>query len=146
IKKNINSYYKSFKLVNDEKNRGDLTSFVDTFFDLLIESLEELCESLDDRINKLIYYNECILSIDTLDDRDIQVLFILVQNALFGENGIGIIEIYENIDIGDSKLRSIIKKLDEMGLIYTQKDGRKKIYTAELSILNEIYEDYESRK
>jgi len=146
IKKNINSYYKSFKLVNDEKNRGDLTSFVDTFFDILIESLEELCESLDDRINKLKYYNECILLIDTLDDREIQVLFILVQNALFGENGIGIIEIYENIDIGDSKLRSIIKKLDEMGLIYTQKDGRKKIYTAELSILNEIYVDYESRK
>ena len=58
IKENINSYYKSFKDTNDEKNRGDLTVFVIKFFDMLIKSLNDLCESLDDRCNKLHFFRD----------------------------------------------------------------------------------------
>lgn len=53
IKENINSYYKSFKETNDEKNKGDLTFFVIRFFDILIKSLMELCDSLDERRSTL---------------------------------------------------------------------------------------------
>lgn len=54
IKKDISKYYKNFHIVNDGKNKGEITSFVDYFLSVLIESLEDLNKSLYERIKKWI--------------------------------------------------------------------------------------------
>lgn len=136
IKQNINTYYKSFKMINDSKNRGELTKFVEMFFDMLIESLEELCESIDERNNRLNYFANIVNHIPNTDSNVRRLLFILVQNTLFAEAGLSVKELVEITDLGDSKVRSTLLYFSDM--IYVNKDGRKKIYNMNLDVLSEI--------
>lgn len=45
IKENINRYYKSFRIVNDKKNKGDITPFIFTYLDFIKESSITLKEN-----------------------------------------------------------------------------------------------------
>lgn len=146
IKENINSYYKSFKDTNDEKNRGDLTIFVMKFFDILIKSLNDLCESLDDRRNKLDFFTNISDKISKGDEKKASVLFILVQNTLFGEDGLSADELYHITNggkykvsnIGKSKIRTSLKELEEEGLLYITKDGKKNLYDVNLYAMSNL--------
>lgn len=138
IKENISSYYKSFKETNDEKNRGDLTIFVIKFFDMLIKSLNDLCESLDDRGNKLKFFANISNEVARGDDKKESILFILVQNTLFGEEGLSADELYDISNVGKSKIRSSLKELEEQGILYTTKDGRRKLYDVNLDVMSNM--------
>lgn len=50
IKQNIKTYNKAFSIVNDEKNKGDLTPFVISFLELINKSIEQLCSELQNKI------------------------------------------------------------------------------------------------
>lgn len=138
IKQNINAYYKSFKVTNDKKNRGELTYFVVKFFDLLIESMKDLNESLDERLNKLSYFGKVVEAVCEGDEKMCRVLFILVQNTLFGDNGLGITELKEISEIGISKVRSSIKYFEERELLYVTQDGKRKLYDVDLDEMSSI--------
>ncbi|MGL4875869.1 MAG: Fic family protein [Clostridium sp.] len=146
IKENINSYYKSFKEANDEKNRGDLTIFVTKFFDILIKSLNDLCESLDDRRNKFEFFGNVANEISKGDEKKASILFILVQNTLFGEEGLSADELYtitnagkyEVSNVGKSKIRTCLKELEEEGMLYITKDGKKKLYDVDLNAMSNL--------
>lgn len=137
IKQNINSYYKSFKQTNDDKNKGDLTMFVIKFFDVLVKSLEDLCESLDEKYNKLNYFSKIGEKLCKEDNKKYKLVFILIQNTLFGDSGISVDELHEISKIGESKIRMSLKELEESDLLYITKDGRKKLYDINLNNLSE---------
>ena len=137
IRQNIKKYYKSFDIVNDEKNKGDLTSFVITFFDFIIESIEDLCISLIERREKLEFFEEAIDSF-TDDDKLGKVMYILVQNSLFGEEGLGVVELSSVLNIGKSKIRELLKILENKQLILKNKSGNKYIYRIDLDKLIEL--------
>lgn len=136
IKDHISAYYKSFTIVNDEKNRGDLTSFVITFLDTLISAEIELCEALQDKRIKLSFYSDAIKHRIT-DAKVGKVAILLVQNTLFGDTGLSIKQIIELSDIGDTKVRSCIKELEDMKLIKKEKDGHGFVYDIDLERLVE---------
>lgn len=138
IKENINSYYKSFKEANDEKNRGDLTIFVMKFFNMLIESLKDLCMSLDERHNKLNFFEDITDKICRDDEKKASILFILVQNTLFGEEGLSIDELYEISNAGKSKIRTSLKELEKEEILHITKDGRKKLYDVNLNAISNL--------
>lgn len=138
IKQNINSYYKSFKTINDVKNKGDITKFVESFFDILVESLEELCSSIDERKTKLKFFKNQIDSISNLDSNIKNLFYILVQNTLFGESGLGVQELIKITKLSDSKTRSSISELINHDLLYVNKDGKKKIYDVDLDKLSDL--------
>lgn len=138
IKENINSYYKSFNETNDEKSRGDLTIFVIRFFDMLIKSLNDLCESLDDRYNKLKFFGDIADKISRGDEKKANILFVLIQNTLFGEYGLSADELYNISNVGKSKIRTSLKELEEEGMLYITKDGKKKLYDVDLNAMSNL--------
>ena len=138
IKENINSYYKSFKDTNDEKNRGDLTVFVIKFFDMLIKSLNDLCESLDDRCNKLHFFRDIADEISIGDKKKASILFILVQNTLFGEQGLSVDDLYCITNVGKSKIRASLKELEKEGMLYITKDGNRRLYDIDLNAMSNL--------
>lgn len=71
IHENLNVYYKSFDNTNDEKNKGDLTAFVVTFLDFIIQSLNELIVTLTDKYNQLNYYAKIISSLSNKDRKSV---------------------------------------------------------------------------
>lgn len=138
IKENINSYYKSFKDTNDEKNRGDLTVFVIKFFDILIKSLNDLCEALDDRCNKLHFFRDIADEISIGDKKKASILFILVQNTLFGEQGLSVDDLYCITNVGKSKIRASLKELEKEGVLYITKDGNRRLYDIDLNAMSNL--------
>lgn len=140
IKENVQTYYKAFKIVNDEKNRGDLTSFVIVFLEILVKSIESLCESLEERKNKLEYYRRVAEKVSEGDEKLFSVIFVLIQNTLFGDEGIGVEEIYQILkpNVGKSKIRDYISILRNKGILLVKKDGRKDLFDVDTEKLAEF--------
>ena len=53
IKENINRYYRSFKIVNEEINKGDITPFIFTYLDFVKESAMNLKDGLVEKSKML---------------------------------------------------------------------------------------------
>lgn len=137
IKQNLQTYYKMFKDTNEEKNKGDLTHFVNAFFDIIIESIVELCKAIKERQEKLKYYLS-IIQYNFKDEKMINIIFVLVQNTLFGDEGLNVEEIVNATDVSESKTRSYLKDLDKMKLLKIYKNGRKNIYDIIIEKLEEL--------
>ncbi|HBF5148222.1 TPA: Fic family protein [Clostridioides difficile] len=137
IKENIKTYYKIFKETNKKTNKGDLTYFVIRFFDLIIQSIQELSESLVNKSMRLLHYGNIAEKAFNDDNKALEVTFLLIQNTLFGDNGLSVQEINEISEVGLSKIRNVIKLLGEKELLYVQKEGRKNIYDINLDTFSE---------
>jgi len=62
----------------------------------------------------------------------------LLKNTLFGEEGLSVYELEELKDYGLTKIREVIKKLDEVKLLRIGRDGIKMRYDFDLDNLKLI--------
>lgn len=136
IKKNIKQYYRAFQTVNDPKNKGDITPFILSFLEILLEAVTNLCDRLTDKNEKLSYYMQQIQSLST-DQTTCAIMTVLIQNTLYGFKGISVVELSHICEYSESTVRNILKKLEEQLLLRTSKDGRKLLYDLDLDILND---------
>ncbi len=136
IKKNIKQYYRAFQTVNDPKNKGDITPFILSFLEILLEAVTNLCDRLTDKNEKLSYYMQQIQSLST-DQTTCAIMTVLIQNTLYGFKGISVAELSHICEYSESTVRNILKKLEEQLLLRTSKDGRKLLYDLDLDILND---------
>lgn len=135
VKKNIDKYYKSFKITNDPKNKGDLTPFVINFFEILVFLVEDLYKSLEKRSNQMNHYFGSVKKYASEMSKEAILLRGLIINTLFGEEGLSIEELIYISELGNSKVRSFISTLQKEDLIKIKKDGRKYLYDIDLSKL-----------
>jgi len=135
---NVNGYYKMFKVTNDSINKGDLTYFIIRFLEIIEKSLIDLNETLIERKNKLDLFSGKIDLLSGKDDIKKQVMDMLLKNTLFGEEGLSVYELEELTDYGLTKIREVIKILDEEKLLRIGKEGRKMLYDFDLDQLKLI--------
>ncbi|MCK5763445.1 MAG: Fic family protein, partial [Clostridiales bacterium] len=83
INLNKSKYYKMFKDANEERNRGELTYFVNGFFDLLVESITSLIDIISEKKEQLEYFEGILASLVGNNRREILAASILLQNSLF---------------------------------------------------------------
>lgn len=62
----------------------------------------------------------------------------MVQNTLFGEYGLSTDELYNTTNVGKSKIRTSLKELEEEGILYITKDGKKKLYDVDLNAMSNL--------
>ena len=136
IKKNIKQYYRAFQTVNDPKNKGDITPFILSFLEILLEAVTNLCERLTDKNEKFAYYMEQIQTLSK-DQTTYTIMQILIQNTLFGFQGISVSELSNICGYSESTVRNTLKLLGEQNLLRTSKDGRKLLYDLDLNMLGE---------
>ena len=134
IHENLNVYYKSFDNTNDEKNKGDLTAFVITFLDFIIQSLNELIVTLTDKYNQLNYYAKIISTLSNKQST-VDLAYILIQNTLFGDEGLSIKGLQYVTTFGNNKVRQIVNELKELDLLTIDKIGNQLIYNIDLDKL-----------
>jgi len=141
IKNNKSSYYNAFNVCNDKKNKGDLTPFILMFLDIIEKSELNLIENIQDGVDKLKFYHTAIGKID-LTDTQKDILFILTQNTLFGDEGMSINELVKACDKGNTKIREDIKQLQNNGIpIIAVKSGKKLLYTLDLDGIESLIKD-----
>ena len=139
IKENISLYYNGFKMVNEEKNKGDLTPFIISFFDIIIKMLNTLCESLSERIELIDYYYEIS---DKISDKDSEknIIFILFQQTLFGELGICISDLITASKESEYMVRQTVKKLKGLKLLKEEKLGKKPLYCFDMDSVTNVFD------
>lgn len=136
IKENINSYYKAFKICNDQRNLGDLTPFLLMQLDMIFLAMKELKESL---LNKLATWDKYEKAIQKLCDdfQQLRLYSFLIQAALFSEQGITMTELEQNMILSKYLIKSLMSKIpDDMLTIKTK--HKFKFYSINLEKLNTI--------
>lgn len=139
IKENINAYYKAFKTCNDQRNLGDLTPFLLMQLNMILTSMEELRNSLQ---QKLATWNKYEKAIEVrCDDSELLKLYsYLVQAALFSEKGISMSELQSNMKGSNYIVRGLLAKIPEE-MIVIKKKSNFKFYSFNLEKLNKIIFD-----
>lgn len=141
IKENINTYYKSFEITNDEKNKGDMTYFVLIFFDFIIQSIEELYQSLLDKYNRFEHYEDIIKKQFSNNDKLCSIAYLLVQSTLFNDDdSLSIKDIHYYTQISEGSVRNVINLLKKQQLLDISKVGNKLTYDLNLDKL-ESYDE-----
>lgn len=136
IKDNKNDYYNAFDTCNDQKDKGDLTPFVAMFLNLINKAALDIYQRLDTLNIKLKYYNDLLHS-SRLNKKEQALLFILVQDALFGEGHITRRDIAETMEISTATVNALIAKLSQSIFIACKKEGKHNVYELDLNSLEE---------
>lgn len=133
IKDNLNKYYKAYKVCNQAKNRGDLTSFILMFLEIINESAQQLWAALNGRCEKLAHYNAIIDQLPHGTEPGFEDLyFVLIQAELYSELGISMKELEEGLKLSATTIRGQLKKIEQAGLLKTKRYGHAKHYGMDL--------------
>ncbi len=136
IKENISDYYSAFKICNDVRNMGDITPFVITFLEILGKAMEQLKNALHERDKQFKRYDKLIRKDSLLGtEKNYSLSNLLLQAALFAENGINTQELMDTLEISRTTLKERLGKLSEYGYVIPHKDGRIMYYQLNLDTL-----------
>ncbi|WP_432619684.1 Fic family protein [Butyricicoccus sp.] len=139
IKENIRTYYDSFKLCNDRRNRGDITPFVLAFLDIIAQAMHQLEYALEKRTIDLQEYRERMQRDSLLSDEKYQNLtYILLQAALFSDNGISEKELRTGMHLSYATVKKRLNALDEHQYLLTHTRGREKLYQLDIAALEKL--------
>lgn len=126
IKENISNYYKAFDICNDPHNRGELTPFVEMFLEIVVKSMSQLLETLDDKKNKLNHYRKYIKRLPNSYKPGMTDLYdLLIKAALFSNIGISRPELIIQMDLSENTLRTKLSLIPEHFLIENKQKNRK---------------------
>ncbi|WP_218843445.1 Fic family protein [Paenibacillus sp. RU5M] len=125
-----NKYLETFEITNSIKSRGEMNCFIESFLEIILETLSKMSGELKEKI-ELLKITENKLSKDyRLKDKDSiyrHIMFILAQNHFFvTENGLTIKELAEILNKSEMTIRKTIKELLQVSLI--DKNGEKPAY------------------
>lgn len=132
IQKNLDQYLKSFRTANNTLNKGDITSFVLVFLNIVQTAMENLNLSLVSKKEQLEFYTNQSDKLKLKSRKQSSILFILIQNALFGYSGIPIDIISSAADLSVPTVRKNLTALLDQHLITRVQDGHKLLFDADL--------------
>lgn len=139
IKENINKYYKSFKAVNEEINKGDITPFIFTYLDFIKEAAINLRDGLTEKAKKLKLFAKQLASLPYgNDEKYSRLYYYLLQASLFSEIGISTTELLKYLNVSRPTLLKRLNNIDESNLLVTEKRDLNKFYQLNLDTLAEM--------
>lgn len=139
IKENINKYYKSFKVVNEEINKGDITPFIFTYLDFIKEAATNLRDGLTEKAKKLKLFAKQLASLPYgNDEKYSRLYYYLLQASLFSEIGISTTELLKYLNVSRPTLLKRLNNIDESNLLVTEKRDLNKFYQLNLDTLAEM--------
>lgn len=136
IKDNINKYYKGFKIVNDKKNKGDITPFIFIYLDFIEESLFNLEESLKEKTKDLELYSGLLQKFFiSCNEKHQELYYYLLQASLFSEIGISTKDLLKNIHVSRPTLQKQLNRIEAQNLLISKKRANNKFYQLDLDRL-----------
>lgn len=140
IKENKKDYYEAFEICNDHRNLGDLTPFLIMMLQVIYSSGQELFSSLYEK--KVVWrrYEKLADDFKNADDSTVRMVYsLLIQAALFSEEGITTAELLDILEISRSGLKYKLDIVKEQGLLFQNKKGRENFYQINIQKMDELY-------
>ena len=139
IKENIKKYYQAFTVCNDPKNLADLTPFLIAMLELICITEEELILSLGERQKQWDKYEALIQPVfQPKKDIDAGLCSVLIQAALFSEQGVSTRELLSFLHTTRTTLKVKLDRLSKQGYLVESKRGNEKYYQMDLSSLDAL--------
>ncbi len=137
IEEKKNAYYEAFDICNHSRNRGDLTPFLIMMLTMISESIKELERSLSEREERLAQYSKTIEVLPYSADRKMtELYYVLIQAALFDENGASIIDLQNHLQCSYGTLNKYLKRIAENSLLKEKRVGKNKFCSIALEALD----------
>lgn len=116
-KEKKNDYYKAFKFTNDVRNKADLTGFVIIFLGIIVSGLENLLETVDDKLNQ--YNLNTRMLKEACDADDVyNLLNIFLQCTLFDDEGLSYNDLMNITNLSRTTIVNKIKDIKKSKLKY----------------------------
>ena len=128
IKENLKTYYDAFKYTNDKRNMGDITTFVDSFLDIIIKSEEQTIRYAEEKKSELDYYLNKIKELMFTHKKTKDLLILLLQAELFSEYGLSMKELLENSKLSKVTCLRCLNELKEKNLLVINRAGKANYY------------------
>lgn len=139
IKENIKKYYDAFKTCNDSRNLGDLTPFLIMMLGMIKASMEELRDSLKEKLFRWKRYSSIIPKLDQHQNKDIALLYdVLIQASLFSEQGISTQELLSFLNTNYSTIGKRLAVVKSQDLLISEKHENRKYYSIDLKKLDDM--------
>ena len=128
-----------FSEINDPRNKGDVTPFIIQFLEFILEVEKELVDDVDRRLNDLTFFMNKIEQLK-LDKFDKSVVFILLQNSLFDDEGLTKDRISKIIKKSYNTISKAFNHIEAVnsGVLRCVKSGNRKLYDLDLNTLAEL--------
>lgn len=138
VRENRKKYLDAFIEVSDPKNKGDITHFVQTIYELVIEGQEKFIEELLELQFRYEHAKRYMQNSDSITDEEKKIVFYYIQNYLFDSfNDVEDRNIAEMIKVTMPTLNKRIKPLVEKGIIEQIKQ-RPSIHTLSDQFIDRI--------
>ncbi|PTH63888.1 Fic family protein [Staphylococcus agnetis] len=110
VNRNKNKYDKAFEFTSDFLNYGEITFFIDTILELIIEGQESAISQFEEDITMIKRLKKGLDKLH-LKEEDNQALFILLQDKVFGSeySRMSLKDLENYVKYGRKKLDKIIK-------------------------------------
>lgn len=137
LRRHRSDYYKAFEACEDPLNHNELTYFVLFFLNCLSEAVEDEFQILHDKWDEFMKFSESLKKMD-LKSRDSQILQLLGESELFGEDGLTKEQLAEKLGCSVYTVRNLVK--EHKSRIFTAKEGRYNLYRLDRRFLKEMTE------
>ncbi len=135
VKERIEKYYKSFSVCEHPLNRADLTPFVIAFSELVVDAMESMLCSLQEKQRDLANVAAAVNRAIATQEEDAglwRVASILAQAALFSENGMTTEELCAAAGVSEPTMAKSRKCIKELGFLREVHKGRQRYYSLDL--------------
>ena len=137
IKENLKQYYKAFTQCNDPHNRGDVTPFLLMQLKMIHLAMLDLEKALKERHAAWMKYEEAINHYCS-DNPSLRRLYsYLIQAAMFGEMGITMQELQDNMKISSYRIKKLMQEIPD-GWLAVRKKSNFKFYSLHLETLDSL--------
>lgn len=134
IRQALRTYYKLFEVTNDYGSRGDLTPFIGGFLGIISKSITRTDELLREKKQRLDEAAERLHRIVT-DKKDYRIYYVLLQAALFSQEGASLTELSEALNLHGRTLRRKFEAWPQDHIL-VNREARQHRYRLNLDLLN----------
>lgn len=138
VKECIEKYYKGFSICEHPLNKGDITPFVISFSELVVDAMESMLDSLQAKQSDLADAVGTVNRAIATKEEDAglwRVAFILAQAELFSENGATTEELCAAAEMSEPTMAKKRKLIKELGFLRETHKGRQRFYSLNLQKL-----------
>jgi Fic family protein len=137
IKEQKKWYYEGFEKTNDHRNRGDLGTFCFYFLTILKDLFTSTVDVLFEKVNRLNHYRD-LLGKCHLPEKEKNLMFLLIQSALFADEGMKISELADHSRQSVPWIRKKLSAFQNKDLLKKIRKGHAFLFIADLSSVDRL--------
>lgn len=136
-------YYQAFRSVENPLNHGELTFFVMTMHELILQAQDNLIEDLERNLETFEQLQSTMLLLEKggrFAGKGLKIIFVLAQQAAFGiSSAMSLQEISQHIDLGAQQTRKYLSGMMENEIVQKVRGRDPITFALTESFLNETF-------